>query len=518
MATATVRTRARRQAKKQPPESRREGVARIVLASALLLFGVGAAAQQTMIEPSVSATLRYSDNVGAESDRGEDWMAEIAPAIAVRRESGRFRGSLDASLRNVAYARESERNDSFLSLQGTGEVEAVERLLFLDLEASISRSNRSLFGGRASGDPLETASDTETRRYGLGPRLQFRIGPEITGSAQYMTRWQEGSGDRSRSRQSDAAVELSNPQQFGRVGWGLAYQRSDSDYDNNPRNTATQESVRGIVFVTVTPQLRLRGIVGHESNDYEFGSREESEVVGGGVDWFPTDRTSIAATTEKRVFGQGYDVSISHRRPLSVWNLAFSRDIESTASAGDAVFADPAFRSLFNALEATIPDPLEREAAVRRQLGYPPIGQRSTFVTDAHFVNRDLSGSVALIGSRNVLTLSLLRSDRSRLGTPDGLNPGDDFGLFADIESRSASVAWSHRLSGLSSLTGVLLWMKTEGSGGTRATVRRALYSLAYQRQLSPDSTAGLAYTYQRADGSTDFIENVLMATFSMRF
>lgn len=484
----------------------------------MLALAGGAFAQQLLIEPRVSATLRYSDNVGAESDGGDDWMGEVTPAIAIRRDSGRFRGSFDASLRNVVYARESGRNDSFLELHGTGELEAAERLLFIDLEAGISRSNRSLFGGRAAGDPLATDSDNETRRYGIGPRLHFRLGPETTGSARYMTRWQDGNGGLSGSRQSDTAVEVENPSQFGRVGWGLAYARSDNDYDNNPRNTATQEAVRAMVSVTVTPQVRVRGIVGHESNDYEFGSREESEVVGVGFDWAPTERTRLSATTEKRVFGRGYDVRFSHRRAKSLWNLSFSRDIRNTAFAGDAAFADPAFLSLFNALEAAIPDPLEREAAVRRQLGFPPIGQRSTFITDAHFVNRDLSGSVSLIGARNVVTLMLQRSDRSRLGAPDGLNPRDDFGLFADIESRSASIAWSHRLSGISSLTGVLLWTETEGSGGTRADVRRALYSLAWQRQLSPDSTAGLAYTYQRADGSTDFIENVLMATFSMRF
>lgn len=484
----------------------------------MLTLAGGAFAQEVLIEPRVSATLRYSDNVGAESDGGDDWMGEVTPAIAIRRESGRFRGSLDASLRNVVYARESGRNDTFLSLQGTGELEAVERLLFIDMEAGISRSNRSLFGGRAAGDPLATDSENETRRYGIGPRLQFRLGPETTGSARYMTRWRDGNGGLSGSRQSDADVELSNPVEFGRVGWGLAYARSDNDYDNNPRNTATQEAVRATVFVTVTPQFRLSGIVGHESNDYEFGSRQESEVVGGGFEWVPTERTHILATTEKRVFGRGYDVRFSHRSPRSLWNLSFSRDIQNTAFAGDAAFADPAFKSLFDALEATIPDPLEREAVVRRQLGFPPIGQRSTFITDARFVSRDLSGSVSLIGVRNILTLMLQRSDRSRLGAPDGLNPRDDFGLFADIESRSASIAWSHRLSGTSSLTGVLLWTDTEGSGSTRADVRRALYSLALQRQLSPDSTASLSYTYQRADGSTDFVENVLMATFSMRF
>lgn len=482
-----------------------------------MLAVMPAGAQSVLVEPRLTASLSYRDGTGAGLDEGGDWMAEVSPSVAVRRESGRFNGSLDASLRNVVHTGGRERSDSFVSLQGNGEFEAVESVLFVDMDASVTRNNRSLLFGRLSSDVRDTDSDNETRSFAIGPRLHFRLGPDIDGTASYMTRWQSGSG-LAGSRQSDTQVGLSNPSQFGRVGWGLSYTRSESDYDRRARTASTAEAARATVYVALSPQLRIRGIVGRESNDYESGSRDESDIIGGGVDWFPTDRTNISATTEKRTFGRGWDVSLSHRRALSAWNLSYSRTITSTPELGNPLFLDPAFRSLYDALATIIPDPLEREAFVRVLLGYPPIGQRDAFATDAHFVNRDLSASVALIGARNVVTLTLQKSNRSRLGTTVGLDPEDEFSVFDDIRTRSASLALSHRLSGTSSINANLIRAISEGRGGGDADTRRTLFSLAYARQLSPASSASLTYTHQRSSGTSDFREHMLMATISMRF
>lgn len=485
---------------------------------AILLVALPAAAQGVRVEPGLTASLSYREGSGDDLDETGDWTAEISPSVAVRRTSGRFIGSLDASLRNVIHTGASERSETFVSLQGNGQLEAVEKTLFIDMDASVSRSNPSLFTGRLPGDSRNTDRDNETRALGIGPRLNFRLGPEIDGTASYMARWQSGNGGLSGSRQTDTAVDLSNPTQFGRVGWGLSYTRADSEYDNSVRGGTSEEAARARLFVTVSPQLRLHGVVGRESNDYETGAREESDIVGGGVDWYPTDRTSIAASTEKRQFGRGWDVSLSHRRPLSAWNLSYSRDISSTPQLGNPLLLDPAFRSLYDALAPLIPDPLQREAFVRFLLGYPPIGQFDAFVTNAHFVNRSLSGSVALIGARNVLTLTMQKSDRQRLGTQTGLDPRDDFARFDDIKTRSVSLALSHRLSGISSLNANLTRMVSEGGGLNNEETRRTLFSLAYARPLSPKSSATLTYTHQRSSGLNNFQEHVLTATISMRF
>ena len=478
-------------------------------------------AQTLLVRPYVSATMTYSDNVGADGQGGDgDLSLEVAPGVSVLRESGRFRGNLNAMLRNIVYMSESDRNDTFLALNGHGQFEAVEKTLFIDMDASMSRNNRSAFFGRASGDSQDISSDNETQVFGIGPRLNFRLGPDTSGTASYMTRWMSGGGGLDNRRDSDLNAQVSNPVQFGRVGWGVSYSRAESDSGRaGTTGSSSEETVRGTLFVTVTPQFRLRGIVGHERNDYDTASGDSSSIVGGGFDWNPTERTTISGTTEKRVFGRGYDFQFNHRHARSNWNLSYSRDISSSlALVGIDAFQDPEFRLLYDGLVLLIPDPQLREAIVRRLLGYPAIGPRDMFLSNARFVTRNLTGSASLIGVRNVLTLSLQQSERARLGAGVTGSTQDDFSRFDNVKTRSATVALSHRLAPQTSLSASLTRSRSTGSGTVDSETERTAFSLALSKQLGPNTSGGLTYRYQRSEGLSDFTENVITATISMSF
>ncbi|NMG75984.1 TIGR03016 family PEP-CTERM system-associated outer membrane protein [Aromatoleum diolicum] len=490
----------------------------LVLAGAVALLGT-AQAQTVLVRPQIDARLSYKDGSGRDGNGG-DFIAEVSPGISILRESGRFNGSLNARLRNVAHFSESDRNDTFLSLHGRGEIEAVERMLFVDMDAAVTRNNRSQLSGRLVGDPFDTENANETRTFGVGPRLHFTLGAETRGMLSYMSRWMTGSGGLGRRREGDGHAQLSNPVQFGRIGWGLDYRRSDNDYGDVSSNKAvSEENARATLYATVTPQFRLRGIVGYESNDYEESSGDKSTIVGGGFDWNPTERTTISATTEKRIFGRGYDVQFSHRRSSSLWNLSLSRDISSSMQAqGFDVFSDPEFRGLYDALAQVLPDPIQREAFVRFLLGYPPIGQRLGVLTNVHLVSRNFNGSVSLLGVRNVLTIVLQQSERSRLGSALATDASDDFARFETVKTRSMTMTLSHRLSQHMTLNASVLRSRAEGSGGASAATERSLFSVGVTRQFGPNTSGGLRFSHQRSDGESDFSENVLMANLGISF
>lgn len=493
----------------------------LVLAGTMALLGV-AHAQTVRVQPRVDARLSYRDDAVTDGgQRGGDWTAEVSPGISILRESGRFSGNLNAHLRNVVHLNESDRNTTFLALQGRGQIEAVERMLFVDTDAMISRNNRSQLSGRIAGDPFDTESANETRTFGIGPRLHFTLGAETRGMVSYMSRWMTGSGGIGRRREGDWHAQLSNPVQFGRIGWGLDYSRSDNDYGGaaTTNKAVSEETARATLYATVTPQFRLRGIVGRESNDYEVSSGDSSTIVGGGFDWNPTERTVISGTTEKRIFGRGYNFQFNHRRQSSLWNVSASRDLSSSLQAqGFDVFSDPEFRGLYDALAGVIPDPIQREAFVRLLLGFPPIGQRIGGFTNAHLVSRNLSGSVSLLGVRNVLTIVLQQSERNRLGTAVTTDARDDFARFETVKTRSVTMTLSHRLSQHMTLNTSVLRSRAEGSGGARADTERTFFSLGVTRQFGPNTTGGLLFTHQRSDGRSDFTENVLMANLGMSF
>jgi uncharacterized protein (PEP-CTERM system associated) len=500
------------------PMRRASGARLLALAGAMAVMEL-ASAQTVAIQPSVTARLTYTDNVAAsESNEKGDWIAEVAPGIAISRESGRFSGNLRAQLRNVAYANESDRSTTYLALFGRGQIEAMEQLLFVDMDASLSRNSRSDLLGRASGDFLNDDRDNETRLFSIGPRLEFRFGGDGRGTLRHLSRWLDGGGAIDRRRVEEVHANASDPTSFGRFGWGLNYLRSDTRFEDTADSEVFQETARATLFATVSPQLRLRAIVGHESTDFDVRSGESGTITGVGFDWNPTERTFIAGTVEDRVFGRGYNVSFKHRRPLSTWDLSYSRDISSSLSTFGSVFDDPEFRTVYDGLADIIPDPFEREAFVRELLGFTAPGVRDAFVTTAFFVDRRLRAGVSLVGARNVLSLSLLRSERERLNTVTTIDPNDDFSIFDTVRTDSVTLALNHKLSGLTGLNASAVRSRSKGSGTTRGETRRSVLSVGLNKRFSPRTNGALTYRHQRADGFTDFVENVLTASVAIRF
>jgi uncharacterized protein (PEP-CTERM system associated) len=133
----------------------------------------GAWAQTYTVEPTLRLEETFTDNAGfgQEQDGKNAWITEIAPGISVRRSGRRVSGNLEASLRGLFYANDSSRNDAFLSLQGRGEVEAIDDTLFIDMNAAVGRNNTSSFGGRPQWDTLNSSSQSETRYLRITPRL-----------------------------------------------------------------------------------------------------------------------------------------------------------------------------------------------------------------------------------------------------------------------------------------------------------------------------------------------------------
>ncbi|MBR0568562.1 TIGR03016 family PEP-CTERM system-associated outer membrane protein [Azoarcus sp. L1K30] len=485
----------------------------------------GAFAQGVVLTPSLQTQLTWTDNVDASSAKESDWIAEVSPGLALSRDSGRFSGTLNARLRNVMYASDASRNTSYVDLQGQGEIEAAENMLFVELAANISRNNLSSFSGRSGNDNLSVAATNETRTWSLGPRLEFRLGDNARGTVRYRSTWlSSGSSQVSDQRQGLLTAQLSDPAAGSLLGWGLDYSQNTSEYDDSTTRNVTQETARATLYMNVTPQFRMRAIGGHESNDYASAQREGGSIYGGGFDWNPTERTSISGTTEERIFGRGYNFSLKHRAQRSTWDLSYVRDISSslqTLSGG--IFQDPLFLAFYNdpAMIAALPDSAQREAFVRLLLGYPATGGTGEVVSNAHFLSKSLRGAFSLIGVRNSFSMSFMRTDRARLSSLTGLSAQDDFALSDTVKTSSVTLSFNHKLSGTSSLNTAVTRSRSQGASGTGLDTRRTTATVGVTTQLGARTNAGLAYRYQRSDGSSalsDFTENAVTASLGMTF
>ncbi len=491
------------------------------LSALLLSSGVGA--QVFDFQPRLDTRLTYTDNASASSSgKKSAWVAEVSPGLAggISREGARVSGRFNLGIRNLGYASDEGWRSPALSLQAAGEVEAIEDHFFVEMDAAVRRDNLSTFSGRASDDFLNNERSNETRTLTLAPRLEFGLGSIATGRIQYRQTWLSG-GSNSLSGQKNGQwlASLDSARAFGPLGWGLSYSRSDNTYSDSDLDDVTQESLRATLLYSVSQQLRLRGSVGRESNDFGTGRSESYRIVGAGFDWFPTVRTAVSGTVEDRFFGNGYDLSFSHRMARSTFQLAAGRDVTSSLQRFGSVFQDPFFLLFFNdpVLVALLPDQFEREAFVRQLLGLTG----DTFISNAYFVSRNLRATYAITGARNTLTFSITSNDRSSLGTLTGLRAEDVFRSADRVKTKAASISLSHRLTPRSSLNATLTRAVAESSAGLAQKTRRMTSSIGYSTSIGARSVAGLTYRHQRSDGSTagsDFSENVLTANFGMRF
>ena len=492
----------------------------LVIAGGALFSSVAVAQSVVRITPSIDTRMTYTDNVGADASANSDFIFEVSPAIRISRQAGRVTGSMNASLRNVMYMEESDRNSSFISFSGRGEVEAVEDLLFVEARGRISRDNLSLFSGRSSSDALNTSSADESRSFAIAPRMELRFGNTGTGTLRYQSQWQNGTGSTSGQRVDTWSASGQDGSAFGLLGWFASYDQSDSHYDDGVRDVSRDNGRVGLSY-TLTPQLVLRASVGRESNDYSSGSRQSGSTHGVGFDWSPTARTSLSVFTEERLFGRGYDVSFRHQARRSAWRLSYVRDFASTDDVFTGSAEDYYFDLFSTALANAIPDPAQRDAAVRQllsQLGVAGSGAQVGFLTNAQSLSRRLNASMSLTGVRNTLTFSVYRSDRSRLA-PDLIASGlDQFASFDHVRDVGASVSLNHQLSGLSTLSVALSRNKATGEGTSSEQTRRTGLSVGLSRKLGPKSSGSLSYRHQRANGTTDFTENSLTATLGVRF
>jgi len=530
-----MRTRERAKQQLEPGTAFSTGTLRLLaLAGAIAMMG-GANAQSTYIQPSVTTRLSYTDNVRAsENNERSDVVAEIAPAIALARTTGRVTGSVRAQLRSVQHFNETARGRDRLSLQGRGKVEAIDDMLFVDMDASVSHQNRTDFFGRGVGDDLfdVTAGGTETKVYGIGPRLEFPLWGDARGTASYHRRWLESGSGIGRRTVDLWNAQASEPRAIGPFGWSVDYRRADTRYNDLANASVYQETARATLHAALTSWLRLRAIGGHESTNYETADGESGSITGAGFDLYPTDRTFVSGTVEDRIFGRTFHLSANHRRRWSSFDLSYSRDFSSNLETIFNAADHPIFQWLYGQdwFIERYPDPLQREAEARRVLGEldPTLSEAS--LTKAYFMQRRLRAAFSIYGTRNVLTVSALRSEREPLETFASasqagrdeipLDPRDEFARFGRVRNDSVTVSLDHRVSGNASVNARVTRSKITGFDSNRETAetRRTYVSVGMQKSFTPRTRGSLTYRFQRAEGASQFTENVVTASVDIRF
>jgi uncharacterized protein (PEP-CTERM system associated) len=469
-----------------------------------------------------------TDNVRrAPSDQKKsDGIVEVFPGIAVRAGTPRLRLDFSYIGQKVDYFREDELSRWNNNLAAATTFEAVDNFLFLDASAAITQQFFSAIRPRPQDATGDFSNRFESRAATVSPYMRGRIGESGAYLLRYNRVWSSpgtNSFGLPKSDTDQAIAQIQGPVSTS-ANWTLDYIGTRTEWENQ---TLPQEFQRyfGSLYYRPSTEWVFSVLAGREYNNYLLVGNWYTNY-GGGVLWRPSERTVAQARVERRFFGTGYLFRLNHRHRQLAFSVDGSRDVVSQLSRLFVLPAGDTRTSLDQALLSfpQYADPVARRAAVDQLSGFFPtvLTDSATFFTQRVFLQKQVSSSVAVLGTRNTLTFTAFWRDIKPVDVANSLL-SDDFTLFGNSTQTGGSVNLSHRLTAFSSLNGRLGRLNTRGRGTNPAEATQDDVVVTFLTQLSPKTQAYSGLRVLRFDGSgstisSDFVEKALFGGFAHTF
>lgn len=471
------------------------------------------------IVPSFSATQTFTDNATfSATDRKSESITQLTPGISIRKVGGRTRGFFDYSLSGLVYGRDSDRNEFQQSLNGSATLEAIDNFAFVDVAGNISQRSVSAFGTQVADPTLGNPNQTEVSTLRISPYLRGRVG-SIADYEARLTR----SGTRSNAGgafDSDTTIgnlAINGGTALSVLSWSGSALRQMVEFENGK---SIVDLYRASLNYAATPELRFWLTGGHEVNDFGGVTRQSGNTYGVGGDWRPSERTTLAASAEKRLFGNAHSISFEHRTARTVWRFSDARDLFSGTATPTLGSAGTLFDQLFNLpyFATTYPNELERTLRINEYLrinnttGAELLPGLTSAVTD----QRAQLFSFAWLGLRDTLTVLISRNNSRALSTT--LGPIGDFSKSNSVRQQGAFVSFGHRLTPQSSLDVNASYSKTDGDTDALTTTLKSL-ALGWSNQLGRRTYLLLSARHSRSSNqTTPYTENALTANLRFEF
>jgi uncharacterized protein (PEP-CTERM system associated) len=500
----------------------------IMLAGVLAAGAPLAHAQTWKITPSVSWESTFTDNVNlAPSDqKRSDWINQISPSVQFTWASAHTRATGSIALPVLLYARTSENNYVAPSAAVTGTWEAVERFFFIDAAANVSQQFITPFGATPNNLANATNNRYTSQNYMISPYIRGHTGDGIEYELRDTNNWStasqvqtEGVGQTGYSNEIRGFIGRSARP----TGWSLEYDRTEVKFTNQKSDITEIARARGLYGPDPTLQFSLNG--GYENNRFAL-TENKGAVYGGGISWHPSERTQLDATLEHRFFGAGYNVSFSHRRPLSVFSLQASRDTTSFPQQLANLPAGANVSQLLNSIfSSRIPDAAERQGVVDdiiRNRALPgTLSSPVVLFTDQITLVESFSATYGILGARNGIFFTAYRSKNEPLGRSDDFIPP---AALQDINRNNtqtgASVAWTHQLTPTLSLGTNANWSRTTSNEEVAIKTRDFSVNGLLSTTLTVLTTAygGIRYQQQNPNTGEGYKEFAVFVGLTHRF
>jgi uncharacterized protein (PEP-CTERM system associated) len=278
------------------------------------------------VEPSLSIRQVVTDNFDLTSTPVSDAITELGAGLRVNSNAFGIRGTLEYQLNGLAYARHGDRNTVRHLLDARAQVELIEELASLDLQASMNEQAITVFDTLAVDSARNNSSGNRLRVYSVvaSPFISGRAGGWFDYQLrlrQELTRLKETPNlgyDR-----TTLIVGLAD--EIGALGWRLGANYERNKFRDAGATDASQ--VSGALLYRVNEDLRLGVNAGTESTDYSAEPVRNQATYGVSAEWAPTPRTMVNFSTTRRNFGRAHNVEVRHRLERLVFTYVDTREL-----------------------------------------------------------------------------------------------------------------------------------------------------------------------------------------------
>ncbi len=464
--------------------------------------------------PSVSWESTLTDNVNlAPSDqRTSDWINQLTPSIRFNETGAHTKLSGSLSLPVLLYARTTQNNYVAPEANVTGTLEAIEKFLFIDASVNVSQQYLTPFGARPNNLANATQNRYTTQTYSISPYVKGNAADGVDYELRQKETLSNANGvsvgtNTNRSYTSDITGHIQHEARPG--GWLVEYARSDIRFPGQDvQSNETTELERFSALYRADSTLQLRASAGYEDNRFFF-TRDNGVIYGAGVEWHPTDRTSLSAFGEHRFFGVSYHVSFDHHTPLTVWSIKASRDTTSYPQQLADLPAGANVSGLLDSLLGSrVQDPAQRQVLVDqfiRDRGLPLLlsSPLALFSQQITLVESE-TATFGILGARNTI---LFTAYRARSQPIEGSDVGALTPLLAQLTNNTqvgTNVAWTHQLAPSLTLGANADWSRTIANLSGGGVTRLFRISTNVSRTLTALTSVYVGARYQDSHSDVD--------------
>lgn len=464
-------------------------------------------AQSVQVSPSISVTLSHSDNprFEPENQARADTQLLVSPRIAVRRTGPRLQLAAEAGVDAVQHSNRDLNNAVTPTVSGSLNAELVDNWLFLDSSIRVSSVEVDPLAPRT-----EVGLERNSRRVVTGtfsPYIDYRFGSNFAVRAR-----SETTGTRAGTAEDDSSAEPARTQLSVRntlvierlprpLGATLEATSDNVRFTGDDEPLLRDDALRVTVSYALTSDTTISVVAGRERSRFTANQESTDPIRGLRLAWRPNERTQLDANVERRFFGNGYSLAVSHRMPwltssLSVRREPITNPFTLQFGGGGATLGS----FLDSILTTRYPNPVERNRIVTEMLatrGLPasltsPIGIVSNYAQ----LQNGGTLSFVLLGSRNTYTMSVYGITQRRLQREDDpLTAGA--GTDSDSKQLGGTLGFNRRLSPQWALDLQAEWSRVEAlasRSGDTSTQRGFRSAITYVISPRTDANAGLSW------------------------